>query len=152
MGTVTHDEHLFIITHQAYELWFKQIIYELDSVRTLLDKRVGALNVQFARLLAVPSFFILLSFCWIFIGSERDEHAGDDVALVANQHDLEGKWEKFRTNDVRVCVQFKAGFKCRVARFDNRISIGNCDKTVLLISHIATKLCLNCIDFNQFLL
>lgn len=59
MGTVTHDEHLFIITHQAYELWFKQIIYELDSVRTLLDKRVGALNVQFARLLAVPSFFIL---------------------------------------------------------------------------------------------
>ncbi|XP_015190735.1 PREDICTED: tryptophan 2,3-dioxygenase [Polistes dominula] len=30
-----HDEHLFIITHQAYELWFKQIIYELDSVRSL---------------------------------------------------------------------------------------------------------------------
>nr|CAD7568541.1 unnamed protein product [Timema californicum] len=28
-----HDEHLFIITHQAYELWFKQIIYELDYVR-----------------------------------------------------------------------------------------------------------------------
>ncbi|XP_064481847.1 tryptophan 2,3-dioxygenase-like [Ornithodoros turicata] len=32
-----HDEHLFIITHQAYELWFKQIIFELDSVRPLLD-------------------------------------------------------------------------------------------------------------------
>lgn len=30
-----HDEHLFIITHQAYELWFKQIIYELDSVRDM---------------------------------------------------------------------------------------------------------------------
>ncbi|KAL3265673.1 hypothetical protein HHI36_009876 [Cryptolaemus montrouzieri] len=30
-----HDEHLFIITHQAYELWFKQIIYELDSIRNL---------------------------------------------------------------------------------------------------------------------
>lgn len=28
-----HDEHLFIIIHQAYELWFKQIIFELDSVR-----------------------------------------------------------------------------------------------------------------------
>ncbi|XP_021924784.1 tryptophan 2,3-dioxygenase [Zootermopsis nevadensis] len=28
-----HDEHLFIITHQAYELWFKQILFELDSVR-----------------------------------------------------------------------------------------------------------------------
>lgn len=32
-----HDEHLFIITHQAYELWFKQIIYELDSVRELFN-------------------------------------------------------------------------------------------------------------------
>ncbi|XP_069680518.1 tryptophan 2,3-dioxygenase [Periplaneta americana] len=28
-----HDEHLFIVTHQAYELWFKQILFELDSVR-----------------------------------------------------------------------------------------------------------------------
>ncbi|XP_043252997.1 tryptophan 2,3-dioxygenase [Colletes gigas] len=32
-----HDEHLFIVTHQAYELWFKQIIYELDSVRLLFN-------------------------------------------------------------------------------------------------------------------
>ncbi|CAD1472233.1 unnamed protein product, partial [Heterotrigona itama] len=32
-----HDEHLFIVTHQAYELWFKQIIYELDSVRGLFN-------------------------------------------------------------------------------------------------------------------
>ncbi|KAJ8668711.1 hypothetical protein QAD02_010374 [Eretmocerus hayati] len=32
-----HDEHLFIVTHQAYELWFKQIIYELDSVRALFQ-------------------------------------------------------------------------------------------------------------------
>ncbi|KAK9871015.1 hypothetical protein WA026_009974 [Henosepilachna vigintioctopunctata] len=30
-----HDEHLFIVIHQAYELWFKQIIYELDSIRYL---------------------------------------------------------------------------------------------------------------------
>ncbi|XP_015603424.1 tryptophan 2,3-dioxygenase [Cephus cinctus] len=34
---VVHDEHLFIITHQAYELWFKQIIYELDSIRGLFN-------------------------------------------------------------------------------------------------------------------
>lgn len=33
-----HDEHLFIITHQTYELWFKQIIFELDSVRQLLNE------------------------------------------------------------------------------------------------------------------
>lgn len=27
-----HDETLFIIIHQAYELWFKQILHEVDSV------------------------------------------------------------------------------------------------------------------------
>lgn len=37
-GPGCHDEHLFIVTHQAYELWFKQVIYELDSVRVLLLK------------------------------------------------------------------------------------------------------------------
>ncbi len=33
-----HDEMLFIVTHQAYELWFKQIIHELDSVLNLFAK------------------------------------------------------------------------------------------------------------------
>lgn len=32
-----HDELLFIIIHQAYELWFKQILFELDSVITRLQ-------------------------------------------------------------------------------------------------------------------
>ena len=27
-----HDEHLFIVTHQSFELWFKQILLDLDSV------------------------------------------------------------------------------------------------------------------------
>jgi tryptophan 2,3-dioxygenase len=30
--TRAHDEMLFIVTHQAYELWFKQILHELDAV------------------------------------------------------------------------------------------------------------------------
>ncbi|KAM9510977.1 tryptophan 2,3-dioxygenase A [Salvelinus alpinus] len=34
-GNKIHDEHLFIVTHQAYELWFKQILWELDSVREI---------------------------------------------------------------------------------------------------------------------
>lgn len=33
-----HDEHLFIVTHQAYELWFKQILFEVDSIRELLSE------------------------------------------------------------------------------------------------------------------
>lgn len=36
-GDTAHDEMLFIIVHQAYELWFKQILWELDAVRELLD-------------------------------------------------------------------------------------------------------------------
>jgi len=31
-----HDELLFIIVHQAYELWFKQLLFELESVRSLM--------------------------------------------------------------------------------------------------------------------
>ncbi|GJQ65299.1 putative heme-dependent dioxygenase [Trypoxylus dichotomus] len=36
--TPVHDEHLFIVTHQAYELWFKQIIFELDSIRAIFSE------------------------------------------------------------------------------------------------------------------
>lgn len=31
-GETVHDEMLFVIVHQAYELWFKQILWELDDV------------------------------------------------------------------------------------------------------------------------
>ncbi len=33
-----HDEMLFIIIHQAYELWFKQILFELDYAMTVFAK------------------------------------------------------------------------------------------------------------------
>ena len=32
-----HDEMLFIVIHQVYELWFKQLLHELDEVRNRLD-------------------------------------------------------------------------------------------------------------------
>lgn len=38
LGIEAHDEMLFIITHQAFELWFKQVMFELDSVIELLGK------------------------------------------------------------------------------------------------------------------
>ncbi len=31
-GAPAHDEMLFIVIHQTYELWFKQILWELDDV------------------------------------------------------------------------------------------------------------------------
>lgn len=33
-----HDELLFITIHQAYELWFKQILFELDSVAEAIEE------------------------------------------------------------------------------------------------------------------
>jgi tryptophan 2,3-dioxygenase len=39
-GDMQPDEHLFIITHQAYELWFKQILFDLDRIRSLFSAKV----------------------------------------------------------------------------------------------------------------
>jgi len=33
-----HDEMLFITTHQAYELWFQQILFEVNSVIAIMKK------------------------------------------------------------------------------------------------------------------
>jgi tryptophan 2,3-dioxygenase len=37
-GQPAHDEMLFIVIHQAYELWFKQILFEVDAVAASLGK------------------------------------------------------------------------------------------------------------------
>lgn len=37
-GDPVHDEMLFIVVHQAYELWFKQILWELDEVRRIFGQ------------------------------------------------------------------------------------------------------------------
>ena len=33
-----HDEMLFIVIHQAYELWFKQLLFETDSVIRIMEQ------------------------------------------------------------------------------------------------------------------
>lgn len=35
VGRPAHDEMLFIVVHQAYELWFRQILHEFDRVERL---------------------------------------------------------------------------------------------------------------------
>ena len=32
-----HDEHLFIIIHQVYELWFKQLLHEADHLHEMVE-------------------------------------------------------------------------------------------------------------------
>ena len=54
-GVKAHDEMLFIIIHQAYELWFKQILHEVGSVIEMfadhhVDDNGGELNIAVHRL------------------------------------------------------------------------------------------------------
>jgi tryptophan 2,3-dioxygenase len=44
-----HDELLFITIHQAYELWFKQMLHELTTVRDLLLDSAGPETLWTAR-------------------------------------------------------------------------------------------------------
>jgi len=46
-----HDETLFIIMHQVYELWFKQIIHEVDSLSDMFrEDRLDEQNMNLAVL------------------------------------------------------------------------------------------------------
>lgn len=63
LGKPAHDEMLFIITHQVYELWFKQIIHELKSiVREFEDDDVDENNLGncVGRLDRIVNIFRLL--------------------------------------------------------------------------------------------
>ncbi len=37
-GSPAHDEMLFIIIHQTYELWFKQLLHEVNSIVEIMKK------------------------------------------------------------------------------------------------------------------
>lgn len=58
-GEEAHEELLFIIVHQAYELWFKQILYELDSVITafageaIRERDMGRLVARLERIVSI---------------------------------------------------------------------------------------------------
>ena len=49
-----HDETLFIVIHQVYELWFKQILHELDHIVVQLNgHRVNAAQHHLKRVLKI---------------------------------------------------------------------------------------------------
>jgi tryptophan 2,3-dioxygenase len=49
-----HDEPLFIIIHQTYELWFKLILHEIDEAIILMDKgQVRKANWFLRRIVAI---------------------------------------------------------------------------------------------------
>ncbi len=49
-----HDEMLFIIIHQVYELWFKQLLHELEAVlKSLRDDHLLKTAKEFGRIHAI---------------------------------------------------------------------------------------------------
>ncbi|MBQ88800.1 MAG: tryptophan 2,3-dioxygenase [Acidimicrobiaceae bacterium] len=53
-GEPEHDETLFIIIHQVYELWFKQLLHELDGiVEFLATGQLGAARHHLKRVLKI---------------------------------------------------------------------------------------------------
>lgn len=63
-GKAAHDETLFIIIHQTYELWFKQILHELDSVREIMQQPfipstdLSVINARIERVTSIQQILI----------------------------------------------------------------------------------------------
>lgn len=64
VGAPAHDEMLFIITHQAYELWFKQIVFELESIVDVFDdptveeRKMGRVIHRLSRIKSIQRVLI----------------------------------------------------------------------------------------------
>ena len=63
-GKEVHDEMLFIIIHQVYELWFKQILHELDSVINMFkgnyvrEQNLGLVVSRFNRIIEIQKILV----------------------------------------------------------------------------------------------
>src|SRR5690348_11479134 len=54
-----HDELLFITVHQAYELWFKQILHEIDAaVRLMNEDRTGEAALAIRRVVEIEKLLV----------------------------------------------------------------------------------------------
>jgi tryptophan 2,3-dioxygenase len=54
-----HDELLFITVHQAYELWFKQILHEIDAAISLLGQdRLAAATRALKRVVEIEKLLL----------------------------------------------------------------------------------------------
>ncbi len=59
-----HDEMLFVVVHQVYELWFKQILHELRSVVCLMarerieERSLGTINARCARIRKIQKLLV----------------------------------------------------------------------------------------------
>src|SRR3954469_21785608 len=56
---LSHDELLFIIIHQTYELWFKQILHELDATIVWMNEdRTFRVNHSLRAVIAIEKVMV----------------------------------------------------------------------------------------------
>lgn len=59
-----HEEMLFIVVHQAYELWFKQILHDLNSIVTIFnndsvhEREFGQINNRLIRITKIQTMLL----------------------------------------------------------------------------------------------
>jgi tryptophan 2,3-dioxygenase len=59
-----HDEMLFIVVHQVYELWFKQIIHDMKSIHTIFnqpnvsEKNLGTVLARLERIKKIQGLLL----------------------------------------------------------------------------------------------
>lgn len=63
-ATAAHEETLFIIIHQVYELWFKQILHEINSIcelfsqPTLQERYMGVISNRLDRINSILKILV----------------------------------------------------------------------------------------------
>ena len=64
LGSACHDEMLFVIVHQAYELWFKQVLTEIDSILAIFsqnsvqDQDMGTIVSRLHRIIEIQGLLL----------------------------------------------------------------------------------------------
>jgi tryptophan 2,3-dioxygenase len=98
---VEHDEMLFIVIHQVYELWFKQILWELERLKQQFRE-----NDMFA---AISSFKRLRTIVKTLVGQLDIIETMTPLSFVAFRDRLE-KASGFQSAQFRE-VEFVLGYK-----------------------------------------
>ena len=59
-GRPAHDEMLFIVVHQAYELWFKQLLHEGEQLRqAMLEGELPGVHGGLKRILSILKTLVM---------------------------------------------------------------------------------------------
>ena len=99
-GTPAHDEMLFTIIHQVYELWFKQIQHELDDVLDIFSKEyIDEKQIGIAECIAeTPDDYVALALRLAMDKTFGDEVRGkilDRNGALFEDAKVVGEWQRF---------------------------------------------------------